>query len=182
MHQMSSDRPNGEPAMLHTSVFNPVDLTMTHWNTLSKTATVMHYPGPQSRPSSRPAGVGGGVGSGAGPVPEAPTLQMRASQEKVEREQLGGKTIAGVYAEGIRITRTIPEGAEGNDRPIVRMNETWRSSELRITLYSVNSDPRTGTRATEVTDLDRGEPDPAVFQAPEGYEVKDQTTPASTVH
>jgi hypothetical protein len=58
---------------------------------------------------------------------------MRASQEKVEREQLGGKTIAGVYAEGIRIARTIPEGAEGNDRPMIRVNETWRSTELKIT-------------------------------------------------
>jgi hypothetical protein len=179
MHQISLERPNGEPAMLDTSVFNPVDLTQTHWNDLSKTATVMHYPGPQSRPPSRPAGPGGGVGSGGGPDPEASSLQMRASEEKVEREQLGGKTIAGVYAEGIRITRTIPEGAEGNDRPMIRVNETWRSSELKITLFSVNSDPRTGTRTTEVTELDRSEPDPAVFQVPEGYTVKDQTMHAS---
>ena len=66
MHQTSFDRPFGEPAVLDTSVFNPVNLTQTHWNDLSKTATVMHYPGPQSRPPSRPAGPGGGVGSGAG--------------------------------------------------------------------------------------------------------------------
>jgi hypothetical protein len=182
MRQTSFERPVGEPAILNTSVFNPVNLTQTHWNDGSKTATVMHYPGPQSRPPSRPAGPGGGVGSGAGPVPETSSLQMRASQEKVERAQLGGKTIAGVYAEGIRTTRTIPEGAEGNDRPMMIVNETWRSSELKITLYSVNSDPRTGTRTTEVTELDRSEPDPAVFQIPEGYTVKDQTTPGATEH
>ena len=85
MHQTSFDRPFGEPAVLDTSVFNPVNLTQTHWNDLSKTATVMHHPGPQSRPPSRPAGPGGGVGSGAGPVPEAPSLQVRASQEKMEQ-------------------------------------------------------------------------------------------------
>ena len=129
-----------------------------------------------------PPWLGGGVGSGEAPLPVATTLRMRASEEKVEREQLGGKTIAGVYAEGIRITRTIPEGAEGNDRPMIRVDETWRSPELKITLLSINSDPRTGTRTTEVTELDRAEPDPAVFQVPEGYTVKDQTMPGPIVH
>jgi hypothetical protein len=182
MRQFSIERPNGEPAMLDTGVVDPVNRTQTHWNDFSKTATVMHFPEPQSTPASRPAGPGGEVGSGGGPVPEASSLQMRTSQEKVEREQLGGKTIAGVYAEGTRITRTIPEGAEGNDRPMIRVDEAWRSPELRITLFSVNSDPRTGTRTTEVTELDRAEPDPAVFQAPEGYTVKDQATPRATEH
>jgi hypothetical protein len=182
MRQISLERPNGEPAMLNTSVFDPVNRTQTHWTDSSKTATVMHFSEPQSTPPSRPAGPGSGVGSGGRPVPEAPTLQMRASQEKVEREQLGGKTIAGVYAEGIRFTRTIPEGAEGNDRPMVRVDEAWRSSELQITLFSVDSDPRTGTRTTEYTELDRAEPDPAVFQVPEGYTVKDQAMPVPTVH
>ena len=182
MHQLSHERPNGEPPVMDTAVFNHVTRTQTHWNDLSKTAMVMHFSEPPSRQPSRPAGAEGGVGSGGGPVPEAPTLQMRASQEKVEREQLGGKTIAGVYAEGIRITRTIPEGAEGNDRPMIRVEEMWRSPELKITLFSVNSDPRTGTRTTEVTELDRAEPDPAVFEVPEGYTVKDQTMPVPTVH
>jgi hypothetical protein len=122
----------------------------------------------------------GGVGSGEGPLREAATLQMRANQTKVEREQSGGKTLAGVYAEGIRVTRTIPEG--GNDRPMITVVETWYSPELKITLFSVNSDPRTGTRTNEVTELDRAEPDPAVFQVPEGYTVKDQTMPVPIVH
>jgi hypothetical protein len=182
MHQFSIERPNGEPTMLDTGVVDPVNQTRTHWTDLSKTATVMHFPQPQSTPPTPPVVLGSGVGSGEGPLPEASTLQMRASQEKVEREQLGGKTIAGVYAEGIRITRTIPEGAEGNDRPMVRVDETWRSPELRIALFSINSDPRTGTRTTEVTELDRAEPDPAVFQVPEGYTVKDQTMPVPVVH
>jgi hypothetical protein len=182
MHQISLERPNGEPAMLNTSVSDPVNQTRTQWTDLSKMATVMHSREPQSTPPSPPAVPGGGMGSGGGAPPEAPTLQMRASQAKVEREQLGGKTIAGVYAEGIRITRTIPEGAEGNDRPMIIVSETWHSPELKITLSSVSSDPRSGTRTTEVTELDRAEPDPAVFQVPEGYTVKDQTMPAPIVH
>jgi hypothetical protein len=182
MHQVSFELPNGEPAMLDTWVSDPVNQTRTHWTDLSKMATVMHIPEPQFTPPSRPAGPGGGVASGGGPLPEATTLQMRASQEKVEREQLGGKTIAGVYAEGIRNTRTIPEGAEGNDRPMIRVDETWRSPDLKIILLSVNSDPRKGTQTTEVTELDRAEPNPAVFQVPEGYTVKDQTMRVPIVH
>jgi hypothetical protein len=54
------------------------------------------------------------------------------------------------------------------------VNESWRSPELNIILLSVHEDPRTGTRTAEVTDLDRAEPDPSVFQVPEGYTVKDQ--------
>ena len=118
----------------------------------------------------------GGLGPGEGGSQIAITDQVHASQPKSQREQLGGKTIAGVYAEGIRMSRTIPEGAEGNDRPMTTVTETWRSPELKITLLSVNSDPRSGTRTTEVTDLDRAEPDPSVFQVPEGYAVKDQNT------
>jgi hypothetical protein len=181
MHQSSFARPNGEPARVNTSVSDPVNQTQTHWNDSSKTVTVTHFSQAQSTPPPTPAVPGGGVGSGRGPLAEAPTLQVRTSEEKVEREQLGGKTIAGVYAEGIRITRTIPEGAEGNDRPMIRVDEIWHSPELKVTLLSVNSDPRTGTRTTEVTELDRAEPDPGVFQVPEGYTVKDQTMPGPIV-
>ena len=37
---------------------------------------------------------------------------------------------------------------------------------LNITLLTVNEDLRTGMRTTEVTDLDRAEPNPSVFQVP----------------
>jgi hypothetical protein len=69
---------------------------------------------------------------------------------------------------------TIPEGAEGNDRPMTTVSETWRSPDLNINLLTVNEDPRSGTRTNEVTDLDRAEPDPGVFQVPDGYTLKDQ--------
>ena len=100
MHQINLERPNGEPAMLDTSVSDPINQTRTQWTDLFKTATGCISPNHIPR---RLAGrlAGGGVGSGEGPLREAPGLQMRANQTKVEREQLGGKTLAGVYAEGI---------------------------------------------------------------------------------
>jgi hypothetical protein len=89
-------------------------------------------------------------------------------------EKLGGKTIAGVYAEGTRLTIIYPVGFFGNDKPIIAFHETWLSSDLKLVLLSIDDDPRTGTRITEVTSLDRGEPNPALFQVPEGYTIKDQ--------
>jgi hypothetical protein len=40
--------------------------------------------------------------------------------------------------------------------------------------HTNDDDPRTGTRITEVTNLDRGEPNPALFQVPEGYTMRDR--------
>jgi hypothetical protein len=178
MHQNSLNVPNGAPAMVSTSVFDPVSRTMTHWMSQSKQATVSHMADPKSLATNLPAQKTVPAGGQSSNVPADGQSQSataaRLARINRQREDLGGKTIAGVYAEGWRTTMTTPEGADGNDRPITTVNETWRSRELDITLLSVNDDPRTGTRTSEVTDLDRAEPDPSVFQVPEGYTVKDQ--------
>jgi hypothetical protein len=179
MHQTSLNIPSGEPAIVSTSVFDPVSRTMTHWMSQSRQATVSHIPDPRSLATNLPIqkAVPAGGQSANGPAAEQSQSATAARLGRIrnrQREPLGGKTIAGVYAEGTRITMTTPEGAEGNDRPITTVTETWRSPDLDITLLSVNDDPRTGTRTSEVTDLNRAEPDPTVFQVPEGYTVKDQ--------
>ena len=177
MHQNSFNVPNGAP--VNTSVFDPVNRTMTHWMSQSKQATVFHMADPKSPATNlttqktAPAAAQSSNGAAAGQSQSATVSQLARIRNR-QREDLGGKTIAGVYAEGTRITMTTPEGVEGNDRPITTVSETWRSRELDITLLSVNDDPRTGTRTSEVTELDRAEPDPSVFQVPEGYTVKDQ--------
>jgi hypothetical protein len=120
----------------------------------------------------------GGIGTG----PETTGMvtmtagSVRDPNLRPERktEKLGGKTIAGVYAEGTRLTITYPVGFFGNDKPIIAFHETWMSSDLKLVVLSVDDDPRTGARITEVTNLDRGEPNPALFQVPEGYTIRDQ--------
>jgi hypothetical protein len=179
MHQTSLYVPNGQPAIVNTSVFDPSSRTMTHWMSQSKQATVLQLPEPKSPAANLPTQktVPAGGPSSKGPADgqsQSATAARAARIRNRQREELGGKTIAGVYAEGTRITMTIPEGAEGNDRPITIVNEIWRAPELDITVLSVTEDPRTGTRTSEVTDLDRAEPNPSVFQVPEGYTVKDQ--------
>jgi hypothetical protein len=192
--QQSAVTGGSQRNITNTTVIDPVAHTNTIWMSQSKQATRFHMPEIQ-RPAglARPSvstgsvtGMGSGSGamggiltetspsdpavliaSGAGPID--PTLRPARQSEK-----LGGKTIAGVYAEGTKITITYPIGFYGNDRPIVNVRETWMSPELKIIVYTTDDDPRTGSRTTEVTNLDRGEPDPALFQVPEGYTIKDQ--------
>jgi len=91
------------------------------------------------------------------------------------REELGTQTIEGVRAEGLRFTTTYPIGSENNDRPIVVTRETWRSPELKVVLIAKHNDPRNGERTEKLTNLRLGDVDPALFQIPSDYTIKDET-------
>jgi hypothetical protein len=184
-----------------THVMDPVSRTTTIWMSQGKQATRIHLPdlrgpaqsggaaqqsgpivmglgsgsiGAVSSPTIRTGGIG--TGSGTAGIVTMTAGSVRDPNLRPERktEKLGGKTIAGVYAEGTRLTVTYPVGFFGNDKPIITFHETWMSSDLRLVVLSVDDDPRTGARITEVTSLDRGEPNPALFQVPEGYTIRDQ--------
>ena len=98
-----------------------------------------------------------------------PKGEQQPPQPGVER--LPPQTIAGVDAEGIRFTRIIPQGKEGNDREIKIVSENWISRDLNITLRSVLDDPRTSNILTEVTELRRVEPDASLFEIPSDYKI-----------
>jgi hypothetical protein len=38
-------------------------------------------------------------------------------------------------------------------------------------MLAIHKDPRTGEQTTTVTQVDRSEPDPAIFEIPSGYKV-----------
>ena len=84
----------------------------------------------------------------------------------VKQESLGTQLIEGVSAEGTRVTRTIPAGTIGNEKPIVITVETWKSPDLQIVVLSKRTDPRFGETTYKLTDITRGEPDPSLFQVP----------------
>lgn len=111
---------------------------------------------------------------------EAPLRTVTPAQAPPDRpqmssESLGAQVIEGVAAEGTKTTTTFPVGVMGNDRPIVRVTESWHSPELKIVLLSKNSDPRTGEHTMRLQNVDRSEPDPALFQVPPDYQVVDET-------
>jgi len=85
---------------------------------------------------------------------------------------LGTQTINGVPAQGTRITRTIPAGEIGNEKPIVMTTERWYSSNLQIYVLIKRSDPLIGDATIQYTNIQRQEPEASLFQVPADYTVK----------
>ena len=80
--------------------------------------------------------------------------------------------IAGVSAQGTRITRLIPAGEIGNTQPLSITSERWLSPDLHTEVLTKRSDPRTGSALFQLTNIMRQEPDPTLFQVPSDYTVK----------
>jgi hypothetical protein len=180
-----------------TMVFDPVAGTHIHWQSDSKTATVMPMPhmavmGTASIPSSS-AEVGGVVtnrtfttevvteGGAMPPTPGPGTIVFGGMQEHLERagpsssnettEQLGTRMIEGVEAVGTRVTQVIPAGTIGNDKDLVTTRESWFSPELKIVVSSIRNDPRFGQIRYTLNNILLAEPNASLFQPPAGYTV-----------
>jgi hypothetical protein len=89
-------------------------------------------------------------------------------------EDLGTQQMEGLSVIGVRTTRTIRAGAEGNDAPIITISDIWTSPDLGVSLLHTASDPRSGDVSSRMTNVQRLEPDPALFQVPADYKIKDQ--------
>ncbi len=88
-------------------------------------------------------------------------------------EKLLQQTIAGVLAEGTRVTMTIPAGEFDNEQPMVITHEEWYAPELHMIVLMKHNDPRFGETTFHLTNILRGEPSPELFQAPTGYKITD---------
>jgi hypothetical protein len=86
-------------------------------------------------------------------------------------EMLGARQFEGVKALGRKTTTVIPTGRIGNNRPIEITDERWESPELRMLVYSRNSDPRTGVVEYRLTNINRAEPPQDLFMIPSDYTV-----------
>jgi hypothetical protein len=107
-------------------------------------------------------------------VPPAPrygsaTGQGLPQNECTKEEDLGVHEMEGLLAHGFRETQTIPAENGGVGKEIVITDEYWYSDELRINLMIKHSDPRTGTVTMTVAQIARTEPDPLLFEIPDGY-------------
>jgi hypothetical protein len=109
----------------------------------------------------------------------APARDLTPTHDAPDRpqtstESLGSQTIEGVYVEGQKTTVTFPVGLMGNDRPLVRVMESWISPALKITVVSKNSDPRMGDSTMHLRNINLSEPDPALFSVPADYQIIDE--------
>jgi hypothetical protein len=160
---VGADQQPAQPVFV--MIMDPIGGRFIHLNMRQKTANVNEF-GIHAEPSPVPR-----------KEPPAQTAIHRGSTgHDVSNEKLGGETIDGLYAEGTRTTEVIRAGSEGNDRDFTVVTEDWFSPELKIEVLNKRTDPRTGVTTTKVENLNRDEPDPALFEVPPDYKV--QTPPA----
>jgi hypothetical protein len=68
-----------------------------------------------------------------------------------------------------RTVETIAVGALGNNRPLETVFERYYSPDLKMTVYSKRSDPRSGETIYRMTEIKRSEPDASLFRVPSGF-------------
>lgn len=110
--------------------------------------------------------------AGRGPGMEQRVWVSNEDAKEVKTESLGTQTIEGVSATGTRTIRTIPAGEIGNERPLEITSEVWTSPDLQTVVLSKRNDPRTGETVYKLTNIQRAEPDPSLFQVPSGFTTK----------
>jgi hypothetical protein len=173
-------------------IMDPVMQTSYTLNLTDKTAQKMSMP-PRMQQADSGGGQSGGASSagvfftrmaGAAPMdagmpPPAPAGTVIHKEligdesAQVSTEELGTQTMEGLVVNGVRTTRTIPEGQIGNDKPISIVTEVWTSPDLRTIVYSKRSDPRMGEQTFKLTNVVRAEPDASLFTVPSDFKMMD---------
>jgi hypothetical protein len=146
---------NATPAIQSIHLYDPVSRTTAFLYPANKTFTtaIVNHP-----PSTEPP-----------QLLASPTARSLPQNQFTREEDLGTHEIAGVVAHGVRETQEIPADVSGMGKEIAVTDEFWYSDDLRINLIVKHSDPRTGSIALTITQLDRKEPNPAFFEIPADY-------------
>ena len=186
----SPDSSQGNAPSL-TTIFDPVAKTHTDFTSDNKVAHLAKMPSPPLSGADTKGGERGfAVFSGGGPAdglkgdgigPMTFALQDKTDSSQAapvpaapdgKSESLGSKTIDGIPVTGTKTTTTIPAGAIGNDKDLLITRETWYSPDLKLVIQSTQTDPRFGETTYSLANIQRSEPDPALFQVPAGYTIE----------
>jgi hypothetical protein len=123
-------------------------------------------------PASSSAASSQASGAAAQDAPE-PDGPRHRGPGTVQKTSLGTQTIEGVQATGSQSVLTIDAGAIGNDQAIRIVWEEWYSPDLKTVVLSKRTDPRFGETVYQLTQINRTEPDAALFQVPANYTITD---------
>ena len=113
----------------------------------------------------------------AAKVSAAPVGSFADGTRFLAREPLGTNTLDGLEVVGTKETVTTQAGVVGNQKALVTTKEFWYSPELETNLSVTRDDPREGTQVIRLTITSRSEAEPAQFEPPEGYTVRDTRAP-----
>ncbi|HEV2991177.1 MAG TPA: hypothetical protein VG759_22250 [Candidatus Angelobacter sp.] len=147
----------------HITIFDPIERVLINIDPKSKVAIIIPLPTPRTSAAKADS-------------QKTDSQKMPKPADKSVYEHLGTEEIDGFSATGDRITRTIEIGQIGNDKPVVSVFETWTATDLKAVLRSKTDDPENGQRTMKLVNIQRDEPDPALFRIPEGYTVNDKRT------
>lgn len=151
---------NAEQHMIR--ICDPVAQTLTRIDTLNATASIVH-----SRPSAPPSST----------IPHktfcSVHLPRNHNNSVMAVEDLGTQTIEGVEARGVRMKRAPLAAADpGASSFGETVTERWCSDELSAIVLTVTENTKTGMKSTvAMKNIERTEPDPALFQIPQDYAV-----------
>ena len=98
--------------------------------------------------------------------------QQEMASGNLKKEDLGTQTIGGVVAHGTRVTRIIPAGHIGNEKPITIVRESWYANDLQMVVMSKRSDPWSGETTYTLTNIQPTEPSASLFSVPSDYTVQ----------
>lgn len=101
--------------------------------------------------------------------------------EPARIEPLGRQQIAGVEAEGVRVTIKVPAGAVGNANPVETVYETWIVRDLQMLVKSVASNPLRGEHTFRLITINRAEQPRSLFEVPAGYPISNMGVPRTDV-
>lgn len=92
--------------------------------------------------------------------PRPAGLPLKVSQPV----NLGERQVDGETVTGSRVEATIPAGAMGNERPVKMSAEQWYGKDLQVVVEATYRDPRTGETKYKLREIQRNEPDAALFR------------------
>ena len=161
-------------------IYDPVSFTQIELDPATKTArkgtggrSFTYGAGPNSTFTTVFGGYATTVRTTPAPFPNTAAGTMQGVMSETT-ENLGTQTINGVAAQGVRTTMVIPKGQIGNSKDIKVTTERWSSSDLQMLIKSTNSDPRFGDTTYQLAKISQTAPDPALFQIPADYTVREQ--------
>jgi len=107
--------------------------------------------------------------------PAETEARLEGVHKTVKIEKLGTQVIEGLLVEGKRTTITTDANSSGNERPNEIVVESWYSDDLRVELLYKCPDHSSADNVRTLTNVNRSEPDAALFEVPQGYTVVDET-------
>jgi hypothetical protein len=106
-----------------------------------------------------------------GPVPNVPETPpgSRPCGIGCKAENLPSQMVGGYLCRGLRVKRMVSDPATKSSS--IRTTENWTSPELGVILRHIEVDVIAGRITSEINNISLGEPDPTLFQTPQGYTV-----------